>query len=240
MTVMTDQNVTISRELQGRFSLIRSVMTEDQEQELISIGQDVSGLQWRAGDLVNEIYTQVVAHKLELTIMDVCHMISESVYGEYAPNTLRIYAAVAKFYPVHVRAQIPEIIPFSIFRYATQFKDEYRKVFEFADRFLAAKGRPPTARELRAYFEPATTMLHDLTDGHSVKPYLQPDEPVEAREIERNFPITHGADVEQSVADDDLVWFVGRMKQRLSQERNPTRQAIIGQILALCNQLNSV
>lgn len=144
------------------FQSIREVLPDSQMCAIIDLREKTSAIQWQAGDLVNDIYVQVMANKVQASIMDVCYFVSDEIYGLFAPSTLRIYAAVAKFYLPYTRG-VFVIYPYWMFRYATRFATDWQKVFKWADLFMDTHARLPYEREVRAYFEPTSTMLNQLS-----------------------------------------------------------------------------
>lgn len=168
---------------------IYKCMTELQVQQLIILREQVSNLQWDAGDLVNSIYEQAMAHRLPCTISHVCQMIADETQGDYSSNTLRIYSAVARFYPIHVRGNFPTCIPFWIYRYATRFEEDYAKVFEWVIDFWDSRGRTPYKREVSQYFEPASGLFRQLQPNPNCPPEAFSDDGgMECRMIEQGSP----------------------------------------------------
>lgn len=224
--------VMVSTSKQSIFTAIGSCLTEEQGAKLIALQESMSHIQWRAGDLVNEIYQQVIANRLEVTMMDVCEYVSGQVYGEFSATTLRIYSAISKFYPIHIRSTINDVIPYGVFRYAATFGDDWRRVFDFAEQFLANFGRPPYLRELRDHFNPTTSLLAQLTPPP--ENFIKPESP-EAHLIEGNIP-----EFEQALYPDDLSTTLSKLAiqipPRLENETNPTRKMLLAQLVLLAKE----
>jgi hypothetical protein len=178
MTQTQTQPMTQTKSL---FQSIREVLPESQIAALIDLRETTSAIQWQAGDLVNSIYMQVMAHNIQASIMDVCYFVSGEIYNLFAPSTLRIYAAVAKFYPAPTRN---DILPFWLYRYATRFENDWQKAFKWVDLFMDTHARLPYEREVRAYFEPDNPMLSQPTQAQPEEHYLAPL-PIEVQAAEQ-------------------------------------------------------
>jgi hypothetical protein len=240
MTTQTAiQTVQVSKDKAGIYSAIRSVMTEEQQTEAIALVEVATQLQWRAGDLVNDIYRQCIANRLEVTQTDVCTMVSDDMHGEFSPATLKVYSAIARFYPINVRQQYGDVMPYGVFRFAATFGDDYARVFKWAELFMTTYGRPPYGRELKAQFKPTTTLLQQLQGPPPPEAFITPitDADREAELIERNIP-----EYTEQVSIIDplpslLQSFINIASARLHKEQSPERKMLLAQLLVLCKRL---
>lgn len=210
------------------FAMIRSIITENQQATLIDLREKTSAIQWQAGDLVNDLFMQVMANNMQASIMDVCCFVSDEIYSLFAPSTLRIYAAVAKFYPVHERT---EDYSFWMYRYATRFEQQWDKVFIWADGFSDAYARQPYEREVRGYFEPATMLMQELQSPcqEQDKPQL----PIEIQAIE-DAAVTQGYKSSLKVIIAGLLSFI---PGALPELHDPEAKRLLSQIGVLVKQL---
>lgn len=213
------------------FQTIREVLPESQVAAIIELREQTSSIQWQAGDLVNSIYIQVMACNVQASIMDVCCFVSDEIYNLFAPNTLRIYSAVAKFYPVNERETRDNIAPFWMFRYATRFGDDYLRVFDWASGFCDTHARMPYEREVRAYFEPAGELMRDLQAPCQEQDH--PQLPPEVREIEQA-TITHAYKASIKVAIGGLLNLIPSVMGEL---HDPEASRLLAQIGAMARQL---
>lgn len=134
------------------FKTISTILDDDFWARLDALASQVGNSAWMAGDLVVDMANYLAAHGISATMSDICAYISDYLGGEYAPGTLRIYAAVAQFFPPSVRARYPSSMPFSIFRFAAGQGDKWQLVMDWVMAFLDERGRPPSVRELRQKF----------------------------------------------------------------------------------------
>jgi hypothetical protein len=222
------------------FSSIRAVLTETQVAALIDLREKTSAIQWQAGDLVNDIYMQAVANKQQASIMDVCFFISNEINDLFAPSTLRIYAAVAKFY---LPTQRGGIMPFWLYRNAIKQGKNWHAVFQWANEFADLHARTPYEREVRGQFEqhatgwresvPATVNLPPLTAAEFNQRVWYDMPNPEAEEIE-------GAIVETAVTDDlrltiwKMIPLIGRA---MAQVQNPAAKPLLAQMSVIAKQL---
>lgn len=211
----------------GTFQSIRSVLTENQVAGLIDLRENTSSIQWQAGDLVNEICIQVMAHSLQASIMDVCYFISDEIYGLFAPQTLRIYAAVAKFYPAYARTSI---MPFWLYRYATRFEKDWIKVFTWAEDFADTHARSPYEREVRANFEqfPTPTPAPKETEVPSYNTLSPEVEAIEQAALTRESKLTLKIIIRG---------LLSLIPVTIDELKNPEASRLLSQIAVLSRQL---
>ena len=225
------QSITVVKSEANLFQVIRSILTDSLSTKLIALGDAVSGAAWQAGDLVNEIYEQVMAHRVEATIMQTCQFISYELNSEYSVSTLRVYSAVAKFYPWSIRATVNQIYPFAMFRFATKFGKDWQKVFNYADLFTDIHGRPPRVRELDEYFSPTSALLQDLQPATE---YHATSEPLEAIAITGKLPDNACGDNNLQTELNQIIEFFSRM---IRAEQSELRRTLISQLLCAARGL---
>jgi hypothetical protein len=210
------------------FSSIRAVLPETQIAALIDLRETTSAVQWQAGDLVNSIYMQVMAHNVQASIMDVCFFVSDEIYNLFAPNTLRIYSAVAKFYPVYARTGV---YSFWMYRYATRFAEDWARVFSWANDFMDKHARQPYEREVRAYFEPAGELLQQVQTPCAEQDH--PQLPQEIQDIE-DAAVTHACKSTLRVMVGGLLNLIPSV---LGELKDPEASRLLSQIGAMARQL---
>lgn len=190
MLTATENQVNVApRALEIAFIDIHKVMTEELEQRLIDLQERASGLQWDAGDFINDLYDQVMAHNLPVTISYLCQLVSSESQLDYSSSTLRVYSAIARFYPKQERAKWPVVLPFWIFRYAAHFEELSSTVLAWACEFLDQRGRTPFRREISQQFEPGASVVTTPVFSSDYFPYhlSEPSCP-EAEQIEKTIP----------------------------------------------------
>jgi len=115
-------------EIRAMIVKIDRVVPEEVAQELENICQIEDHLQWRKGDLVNEIFKNVQGKQLKnkrgnpYTFLDVCFYVSAK-YLRFSRsfNTVKAWALTARRYSPEVRAHYQaENLPFSHFAYAAK------------------------------------------------------------------------------------------------------------------------
>jgi hypothetical protein len=221
MTQTQTQPMTQTKSL---FQSIREVLPESQIAAIIDLREITSSIQWQAGDLVNSIYMQVIANKVEASIMDVCFFVSDEIYGLFAPQTLRIYSAVAKFYPTPTRN---DMLPFWLYRYATRLENDWQKAFKWVDLFMDTHARLPYEREVRAYFEPDSIQVNQPVTEN----YLSPIPP-EVQAVEKA-TLTHSGKLSLRYLVSGLLDFIPSM---LGEFKDPQASQLLAQIGALSRQ----
>jgi hypothetical protein len=213
------------------FQQIRSVLTENQQAALIDLREESSSIQWQAGDLVNDLYMQIMANNVQASIMDVCSFVSDEIYNLFAPTTLRIYSAVAKFYPVLDRASFDNY-SFWIFRYATRFEADWHKVMDYVDEFCDKHARQPYEREVRAYFEPAQELLNQVTPAPGAEDYVI-QLPPEIQAIEQA-ALTNACKSSLKVI---ITGLLNLIAPTISELQDPTAKQLLAQIGSMAKQL---
>ena len=224
MTQTQTQPMTQTKSL---FQSIREVLPESQIAAIIDLREITSSIQWQAGDLVNDIYIQVMANSVQASIQDVCYFVSGEIYNLFAPSTLRIYAAVAKFYPIPTRN---DMLPFWLYRYATRFEDDWQKAFKWVDLFMDTHARLPYEREVRAYFEPESIQVNQPMTSED-EHYLSPLPP-EVQAVEQSI-VQQGCKSSLKVVLEGLLSLV---PLTMGELKNSEASQLLAQIGALSKQ----
>jgi len=162
---------------------IDKVVSEEVQQEFEGIAQEQERVQWRMGDLTNEIWSSVLASDLRneegkpYTFLDVCYYVSvKYLRRSRSMNTVKAWALTARRFSPKQRDRYRWLdIPFSHFTYAGRAKFDQpnpktsKKIWsEILDRsweLSQQQGYPASERQLREVFDPDS-----LPDS---KPFIQ-------------------------------------------------------------------
>lgn len=213
------------------FSAIKQVIPDAVQNRIIQLRDENDRLQWRLGDLFNEIYSYVRANKVEATRADVANYLLQSLgmEDERSYSSILIDAATAAFYPAKPRSDF-NVLPFSHFRFAAGFGPEANKVLETAMLFFNQYGRPPSIKWLKKEF--SLDLFELAAKASDPKQAITPE--AQAGKIGS---FGQGPDYEQ----EPIGGPVERVRYHVYALRNtvpalPIKNAqLVAQIVALCN-----
>lgn len=144
--------------------IIKTLFTSDDETELIRLGDAISLVCFRVGDIANEkiallgrrscsgnVSEAVRKSLLQISYIDVYKYIA-SLVGR-SERSVRKYAAVSKFYPPEIRTQFGPL-KFAHFEAAMQYGSAWRTVLETAlQQMDYFGGKPPTVEWIEHNFK---------------------------------------------------------------------------------------
>lgn len=216
------------------FVAIRRVLPETVKAKIMHTRDQHDRLQWIVGDLFNEIYVCVKANAIEATRADVSifTLYELGMEDERSYSSVLIDAATAAFYPVEARKEFA-VLPFSHFRFAASFGDQYRGVLDMAMRFMGQYNRPPSAKWLKAQYNVALAGIDEQANEPGA-----PLAPAAMAEISGDFG--HRADVAPTPPDGERVEKIRYHLQALQSEVNAlpgTLGPLVAQIILLLQQV---
>lgn len=131
--------------------ILDQIIPDNVRDRCVYIGQTLSRGNWETGDIANFCKALVRERGYEINDMEIYQYLAD-LEGS-SESSVRHAAYVAAFYPEPVRSDF-EVLPFSHFQYAMQFRDGWRDVLETSLRGIETNGgKPRSLRWLSSLFE---------------------------------------------------------------------------------------
>lgn len=133
---------------------ISTLIPQDYLNELMYWRDQINNGAWRIGEIANEVYTLALANDQTASKIDICSAVG-MVVGK-SGRTIRYYADTAAFFPLQVRREYADILPFSHFVLAKSLGDGlassgkplWQETLDLSVEYMAQHQVPPSREHL--------------------------------------------------------------------------------------------